>query len=154
MPYRKSSTFVAHCDVVSWSIITVLMILNSYFDDEYHKQLLHWSGLCCSPTMSIIAQQSGHQGYLVDINADRIVAWNDEDFPGSHQRTRPCRCSCLGPWPQPVFSTDVEKAVDEIYIVFISVNTSTETYDGQWINDHMKSRLCFRRTKNTGRQSP
>jgi hypothetical protein len=40
--------------------------------------MLHWSRICRSPTMAVIAQKCPNQ-VTVDLNEERIAAWNDED---------------------------------------------------------------------------
>lgn len=66
---------------------------------------------------------------IVDLNAQRIAAWNDEDVsnlpvyePGLAEIVSSARGKNL------FFSTDVEKAIDEAEMIFISVNTPTKTY--------------------------
>jgi UDPglucose 6-dehydrogenase len=93
--------------------------------------------ICCigagyvgGPTMAIIAQKCPHiQVTVVDLNAERIAAWNDEDQnnipiyePGLSDIVAEARGRNL------FFSTNVEKAIDEAQIIFISVNTPTKTY--------------------------
>ncbi|MBF7090662.1 UDP-glucose 6-dehydrogenase [Flavobacterium sp. ALJ2] len=93
--------------------------------------------ICCigagyvgGPTMAVIAQKCPHiQVTVVDLNEDRIKAWNDEDTdnipiyePGLDKIVAEARGRNL------FFSTDVEKAIDEAQIIFISVNTPTKTY--------------------------
>ena len=93
--------------------------------------------ICCigagyvgGPTMAIIAQKCPQiQVTVVDLNAERIAAWNDEDTnnipifePGLSAIVAEARGRNL------FFSTDVEKAIDEAQIIFISVNTPTKTY--------------------------
>lgn len=93
--------------------------------------------ICCigagyvgGPTMAIIAQKCPHiQVTVVDLNAERIAAWNDEDVnnipiyePGLSEVVAEARGKNL------FFSTDVDKAIDEAQIIFISVNTPTKTY--------------------------
>jgi len=93
--------------------------------------------ICCigagyvgGPTMAVIAQKCPHiQVTVVDLNADRIAAWNDENTdnipiyePGLDAIVAEARGRNL------FFSTDVDKAIDEAQIVFISVNTPTKTY--------------------------
>jgi UDPglucose 6-dehydrogenase len=65
----------------------------------------------------------------VDVNEQRINAWNsanDEDLPiyepGLAEVVKEARGRNL------FFSTDVEKAIDEAEMIFISVNTPTKTY--------------------------
>ena len=93
--------------------------------------------ICCigagyvgGPTMAIIAQKCPHiKVTVVDLNAERIAAWNDEDVtkipiyePGLSDLVSEARGRNL------FFSTDVEKAIDEAEMIFISVNTPTKTY--------------------------
>jgi|SRR5690554_6651031 len=93
--------------------------------------------ICCigagyvgGPTMAVIAQKCPDiQVTVVDINADRIAAWNDENVenipiyePGLSDVVSEARGRNL------FFSTDVEKAIDEAEMIFISVNTPTKTY--------------------------
>ena len=80
--------------------------------------------------MAVIAQKCPHiQVTVVDMNAERIAAWNDKDTenipiyePGLSAVVAEARGRNL------FFSTDVEKAIDEAQIIFISVNTPTKTY--------------------------
>ncbi len=93
--------------------------------------------ICCigagyvgGPTMAVIAQKCPHiQVTVVDLNTERILAWNDEDTnnipiyePGLSEIVAEARGRNL------FFSTEVEKAIDEAQIIFISVNTPTKTY--------------------------
>lgn len=93
--------------------------------------------ICCigagyvgGPTMAIIAQKCPHiQVTVVDLNEERIAAWNDpipENFPiyepGLGAIVAEARNRNL------FFSTDVETAIDEAQLIFISVNTPTKTY--------------------------
>jgi UDPglucose 6-dehydrogenase len=93
--------------------------------------------ICCigagyvgGPTMAVIAQKVPEiQVTIVDINEKRIAAWNDEDLsqlpvyePGLAEVIAEARGRNL------FFSTDVEKAIREADMIFISVNTPTKTY--------------------------
>ena len=93
--------------------------------------------ICCigagyvgGPTMAIIAQKCPQiQVTVVDLNQDRIAAWNHEDVnnipiyePGLSDIVKEARGRNL------FFSTDVEKAIEEAQMIFISVNTPTKTY--------------------------
>lgn len=93
--------------------------------------------ICCigagyvgGPTMSVIAQKCPDiKVTIVDLNAQRIADWNDEDLdnlpvyePGLDKVVAEARGRNL------FFSTDVEKAIDEAQMIFISVNTPTKTY--------------------------
>lgn len=93
--------------------------------------------ICCigagyvgGPTMAVIAHKCPEiKVTIVDLNAARIAAWNDEDLsrlpvyePGLDEVVASARGRNL------FFSTDVEKAIDEAQMIFISVNTPTKTY--------------------------
>lgn len=93
--------------------------------------------ICCigagyvgGPTMSVIASQCPEINVtVVDINKTRIDSWNDTDLdklpvyePGLKEIVAKCRNKNL------FFSTEVDKAIDEAQIIFISVNTPTKTY--------------------------
>lgn len=93
--------------------------------------------ICCigagyvgGPTMSVIAQKNpGIKVRVVDINTERIAAWNDEDLsqlpvyePGLDAVVAEARGRNL------FFSTDIDRAIDEAEMIFISVNTPTKTY--------------------------
>lgn len=93
--------------------------------------------ICCigagyvgGPTMAVIAKKCPHiQVTVVDLNTERIVAWNDKDVanipiyePGLSAIVAEARGRNL------FFSIDVEKAIEEAQIIFISVNTPTKTY--------------------------
>lgn len=93
--------------------------------------------ICCigagyvgGPTMAIIAQKCPHiQVTVVDLNEERIAAWNDENVnnipiyePGLSEIVKEARGRNL------FFSTEVDKAIDEAEMIFISVNTPTKTY--------------------------
>lgn len=93
--------------------------------------------ICCigagyvgGPTMAVIAQKCPHiQVTVVDLNTERIDAWNDPNTdnipiyePGLDTIVAEARGRNL------FFSTEVDKAIDEAQIIFISVNTPTKTY--------------------------
>ncbi|MFC6099606.1 nucleotide sugar dehydrogenase, partial [Olivibacter domesticus] len=88
------------------------------------------AGYVGGPTMSVIAKQCPDiQVTVVDLNESRIAAWNDVDVtkipvyePGLSEVVGEARGRNL------FFSTDVERAIDEADMIFISVNTPTKTY--------------------------
>ncbi len=88
------------------------------------------AGYVGGPTMSVIAQKNPHiKVTVVDLNTARINAWNDNNLnnlpvyePGLDNVVAEARGRNL------FFSTDVEKAIDEADMIFISVNTPTKTY--------------------------
>jgi UDPglucose 6-dehydrogenase len=93
--------------------------------------------ICCigagyvgGPTMAVIAQKCPHiQVTVVDLNEQRIKDWNDPNTdnipiyePGLSEIVAEARGRNL------FFSTEVDKAIDEAQVIFISVNTPTKTY--------------------------
>jgi UDPglucose 6-dehydrogenase len=95
------------------------------------------TNICCigagyvgGPTMAVIAKKCPHiKVTVVDLDIDRIASWNHLDVnkipiyePGLSDLVAEARDRNL------FFSTDVEKAIDEAQIIFISVNTPTKTY--------------------------
>lgn len=88
------------------------------------------AGYVGGPTMSVIAQKNPDiQVTVVDINRARIAAWNDEDLsqlPIYEQGLDAVVAEARG--RNLFFDTDVDKAIDEADMIFISVNTPTKTY--------------------------
>ncbi|QEE49456.1 UDP-glucose 6-dehydrogenase [Flavobacterium alkalisoli] len=99
--------------------------------------MLKVKNICCigagyvgGPTMAVIAHKCPDvKVTVVDLNEARIKAWNDKDItklpiyePGLENIVKEARDRNL------FFSTDVEKAIDEAEMIFISVNTPTKTY--------------------------
>jgi UDPglucose 6-dehydrogenase len=95
------------------------------------------SHICCigagyvgGPTMAVIANKCPHiKVTVVDLNAERIARWNDDNVdnipvyePGLSAVVAESRGKNL------FFSTEVDKAIDEAQMIFISVNTPTKTY--------------------------
>lgn len=95
------------------------------------------TSICCigagyvgGPTMAVIAQKCPHiRVTVVDLNEKRIAAWNDPDVrnlpiyePGLAEVVAEARGRNL------FFSTDVDRAIEEADMIFISVNTPTKTY--------------------------
>lgn len=93
--------------------------------------------ICCigagyvgGPTMAVIAEKNPHiKLTIVDINQARIAAWNHPDLaelpiyePGLADIVKDTRGKNL------FFSTEINKAIDEAQMIFISVNTPTKTY--------------------------
>ena len=93
--------------------------------------------ICCigagyvgGPTMSVIAQKNPDiKVTVVDLNSQRIADWNDKDLsklpiyePGLDVVVAEARGRNL------FFSNEVDKAIDEAEMIFISVNTPTKTY--------------------------
>jgi len=95
------------------------------------------TNICCigagyvgGPTMAVIADKCQHiKVTVVDLNEKRIADWNHLDInkipiyePGLNEIVAKSRGKNL------FFSTDVDKAIDEAQLIFISVNTPTKTY--------------------------
>lgn len=93
--------------------------------------------ICCigagyvgGPTMTVIASQCPEiQVTVVDLSKERIDLWNHPDLdklpiyePGLKELVQKTRGKNL------FFSTDIDTAIDEAEVVFISVNTPTKTY--------------------------
>ncbi|WP_242092500.1 UDP-glucose 6-dehydrogenase [Aestuariivivens sediminicola] len=93
--------------------------------------------ICCigagyvgGPTMAVIAQKCPHiKVTVVDVNTVRIAAWNSPDLnklpvfePGLDEVVAQARGRNL------FFSTDIDQAIVDADMIFISVNTPTKTY--------------------------
>ena len=88
------------------------------------------AGYVGGPTMAVIAERCPDiEVTIVDINPQRIAAWNDENLenlpiyePGLAEVVKVSRNRNL------FFSTDIVKGIESADIIFISVNTPTKTY--------------------------
>ncbi len=85
------------------------------------------AGYVGGPTMAVIAQKCPHiEVTVVDINEQRIAEWNSDQLPiyepGLDAVVQECRGKNL------FFSSDVDKAILESDMIFLSVNTPTKTY--------------------------
>ncbi len=93
--------------------------------------------ICCigagyvgGPTMAVIANKCPEiRVTVVDINQDRIDKWNSDNLdelpvyePGLKEIVGETRGRNL------FFSTEVDRAIEEAEMIFISVNTPTKTY--------------------------
>jgi UDPglucose 6-dehydrogenase len=111
--------------------------------------------ICClgagyvgGPTMSVIALKCpGIKVTVVDLNEERIAAWNDVDLeklpvyePGLAEVVKEARGRNL------FFSTDVDAAIEAADMIFIAVNTPTKTYgEGKGMAADLKFvELCAR----------
>jgi UDPglucose 6-dehydrogenase len=77
--------------------------------------------------MAVIARNCPqHRVVVVDINQDRIAAWQSDDLPiyepGLQEIVQVARNRNL------FFSTDVDRNIAEADIIFVSVNTPTKTF--------------------------
>lgn len=85
------------------------------------------AGYVGGPTMSMIAAKCHDvKVTVVDISAERIAAWNSSELPiyepGLHDLVMEARGRNL------FFSTDIDAAIREGDIIFVSVNTPTKTH--------------------------
>ena len=87
------------------------------------------AGYIGGPTMAVIAKMNPDRKVIVvDINAERIDAWNSSDYklpiyePGLVEVVKEVRGKNL------FFSTDIENSVKECDIVFVGVNTPTKMF--------------------------
>jgi len=120
--------------------------------------------ICCigagyvgGPTMAVIAQKCPHiQVTVVDLNEQRIADWNDPNpenipiyEPGLSEIVAEARGRNL------FFSTDVDKAIDDAQMIFISVNTPTKTYGkGKGMAADLKYiELCARQIARVAKQN-
>ncbi|OYW75689.1 MAG: UDP-glucose 6-dehydrogenase [Verrucomicrobia bacterium 12-59-8] len=90
--------------------------------------------ICCigagyvgGPTMAMIAAKCPHiRVDVVDLNAERIAAWNSDELPvyepGLDDLVRQARGKNL------FFSTEVKASIHDADIIFVSVNTPTKTF--------------------------
>lgn len=111
------------------------------------------AGYVGGPTMAVIARQCPHiRVHVVDVNPQRIAAWNDENLdslpvyePGLPEVVSAARGRNL------FFSTDVEGAIRDAEMIFISVNTPTKTYGvGKGMAADLKFvELCARQIAET-----
>ncbi|HOZ13156.1 MAG TPA: UDP-glucose 6-dehydrogenase [Tenuifilaceae bacterium] len=96
--------------------------------------MLQVKNICCigagyvgGPTMAVIALKNPNiKVNVVDINSDRIAAWNTDDLPiyepGLLDVVKQARGRNL------FFNTDIETGIKEADMIFISVNTPTKTF--------------------------
>lgn len=121
------------------------------------------NNICCigagyvgGPTMSVVAYKCPHiKVTLVDVNSEKIKAWNNKDLsklpvfePGLAAIVKEARGRNL------FFSTDIDKAIDEADMLFISVNTPTKTYGkGKGMAADLKYiELCARQIARVAKQ--
>jgi UDPglucose 6-dehydrogenase len=105
--------------------------------ENYNNKRMKITNICCigagyvgGPTMAIIAQKCPNiKVMVVDLNQERIALWNDADVtkipiyePGLSDVVAEARGRNL------FFSTEVDRAIEDAQLIFISVNTPTKTY--------------------------
>jgi len=92
-----------------------------------HNVLCIGAGYVGGPTMAMIALKCPDcRVTVVDVNAQRIAAWNSGALPiyepGLAEVVEQCRGRNL------FFSTDIQKGIEENDIIFVAVNTPTKTF--------------------------
>ncbi|MBN1226005.1 MAG: hypothetical protein JXA79_03355 [Deltaproteobacteria bacterium] len=85
------------------------------------------AGYVGGPTMAMIAYKCPqYKVTVVDIDAERIKQWNSDNLPiyepGLDEIVKKIRDRNL------FFSDDIEKAIREAEIIFVSVNTPVKNY--------------------------
>jgi len=85
------------------------------------------AGYVGGPTMAVIAKNCPqHRVVVVDINEEKIAAWQSDQLPiyepGLYEVVRAARGRNL------FFSTDINQQIAEADIIFVSVNTPTKTF--------------------------
>ena len=85
------------------------------------------AGYVGGPTMAVIADKCpDYKVIVVDVNADRINAWNSEILPiyepGLDEIVKRTKGRNL------FFSTDIPAGIKEAGIIFVSFNTPTKTF--------------------------
>lgn len=92
------------------------------------------TSICCigagyvgAPTMAVIAQKCPHITVtVVDINAERISAWQTDDLPVFEPGLLEIVKGVLN--KNLFFSTEIDESIRKSEMIFISVNTPTKTY--------------------------
>lgn len=111
--------------------------------------------ICCigagyvgGPTMAMIAKKCPNvQVTVVDINEERIAAWQSEKLPIYEPGLEEVVKEALG--RNLFFSTDVDQGIRDADIIFVSVNTPTKTFGegAGCASDLQYWELCARRIK-------
>ena len=95
---------------------------------EFEKNILCiGAGYVGGPTMAVLAANCPqHKVTIVDINEEKIKAWQTDQLPiyepGLLDVVQKSRGINL------FFSTDIEKSINDADIIFVSVNTPTKTF--------------------------
>ena len=85
------------------------------------------AGYVGGPTMAVIAKHCPqHRVVVVDINAEKIAAWNSDQIPIYEPGLKEIVLSIRG--RNLFFSTEIERNIAEAEIIFVSVNTPTKTF--------------------------
>ena len=85
------------------------------------------AGYVGGPTMALIAKHCPeHRIVVVDINAEKIAAWQSEQLPIYEPGLKEVVLSTRG--ENLFFSTEINQNIAEADIIFVSVNTPTKTF--------------------------
>lgn len=85
------------------------------------------AGYIGGPTMAVIALKNPDRNvHVVDINTNRIAAWNSDDLPIFEPDLDAIIKTCRG--RNLFFSTDIASAIRACDIIFVGVNTPTKTF--------------------------
>jgi UDPglucose 6-dehydrogenase len=85
------------------------------------------AGYVGGPTMAVIAKNCPeHKIVTVDINAEKIAAWQSDQLPLYEPGLKEVVLSVRG--KNLFFSTEIGKHIAEADIIFVSVNTPTKTF--------------------------
>ena len=110
------------------------MILNAFIEGIVKARVLDVKHILCigagyvgGPTMAMIAHKCpDYQVTVVDINAERIAAWESDNLPIFEPGLDELVTSTLG--KNLHFSTAVNENIAKADIIFVSVNTPTKTF--------------------------
>jgi UDPglucose 6-dehydrogenase len=85
------------------------------------------AGYVGGPTMAVIAKHCpDHRIVVVDINAEKIAAWQSDQLPIYEPGLKEVVLDARG--VNLFFSTEIDKNIAEADIIFVSVNTPTKTF--------------------------
>lgn len=85
------------------------------------------AGYVGGPTMAVIANHCPqHRVVVVDINEEKIAAWQSDQLPIYEPGLREIVLSARG--KNLFFSTEIDRNIAEADIIFVSVNTPTKTF--------------------------
>lgn len=91
------------------------------------KILCIGAGYVGGPTMAVIAEHCPqHEIMVVDINREKIAAWNSDRLPIYEPGLKEVVLKSRG--KNLFFSTEVDQHIAEADIIFVSVNTPTKTF--------------------------
>jgi len=95
---------------------------------DFEKNILCiGAGYVGGPTMAMIAHKCPtYKVHVVDINPEKIAAWNSDSLPIYEPGLDEVVKASIG--KNLFFSTEIEKGIREADIIFVSVNTPTKTF--------------------------